>query len=87
VPPSFYLREETVIGTYCIGGRGGSRATLDVTEKRKISCPYLESKPNILSYLGCEAYAVKNKNRKCMNGDIGFYPTVKLHKKQHFAPS
>jgi hypothetical protein len=33
-------------GTYCIGGRVGSRAGLDVMEKRQISRLYRESKPD-----------------------------------------
>jgi hypothetical protein len=33
------------MGTYSIGGWIGSRAGLDVSEKRKISFPYHESKP------------------------------------------
>jgi hypothetical protein len=32
-------------GTYCIGGRVGTREVLDAVEKRKVSFPSRESKP------------------------------------------
>jgi len=32
-------------GIYCIGGWVGHTASLDISEKRKISCPYQDFKP------------------------------------------
>jgi hypothetical protein len=40
--------EETAPHTHRIQGWVGPRAGLDITEKRKISCPHQESNPNLL---------------------------------------
>jgi hypothetical protein len=49
--PARFSPRETAMGTHYIEGWVGSRASLDTTENRKVSCPYWDSNFDLLAIL------------------------------------
>jgi hypothetical protein len=47
--PCLFIAEETAPDTHFTGGWVDLRVSLDVMEKRKVSCPYRESNPDSLA--------------------------------------